>query len=56
MDKDVIIYKLGEKRRPSNSFLIRLLLHLHSLPVFHHVVKRTLLKSLHLPMNTSMSL
>ncbi len=50
-----IIYSLGGGKRPSNNKKIKLLFILHKLPVVHKMVRKLLLKSLGIPLSTSIN-
>lgn len=52
---EAIIYKIGGRKRPHNSFYIRLLFKMYAKPIIHRIVKNYLLKALRLPLSTSIS-
>ena len=53
---DVIQYKLGERKRPVNTFKQKLLLRLCKIPLVNSVFKRLFLKAYNLPMTTSFNI
>lgn len=54
---NIIVYKLGETKRPTNSFKQKLLFKLYSLPFFNKIerIKKLLCKTYNIPISTSIS-